>query len=104
MCDTDDHRPLAADDAVTAPALGDRGALLMIAGIDQEMPVRVLLGIMRDASNDTRTPACFRFDEHRDVLHLKRDAVVGFVVHRFMWNRNADEMARSLHIPGPGDL
>src|SRR5687768_183531 len=41
----------------------------------------VLLRIVRYSADHTRAPTGFRFDEHRHVLHLKRDAVVELVDH-----------------------
>ena len=71
----------AGDDAVAVPAFGDRRALLVVARVDQQMPMRVLLGVVRDAANDARAPARFRLDQHGDVLDLKLTVVIGLVDH-----------------------
>ncbi len=47
----------AGDDAVAAPAVGDRGTLFMIARVDQQVPMGVLLSKVGDAADDLATPA-----------------------------------------------
>ncbi len=61
----------AGDDAVAVPTFGNRRALLVIARVDQQMPMRVLLGEVRDAANHATAPARLRFDQHGHVLDAK---------------------------------
>ena len=68
----------AGDDAVAVPAFRNRRALLVIARIDQQMPMRVLFGVVRDAANHAAAPARFRFDQHGHVLDAKLAVVIGW--------------------------
>ena len=73
VVDVDDRQPLladllhldaagdAGDDAVAAPAVGDRGALFVVARVDQQMPMGVLLGEVGDAADDAGRPSSFPF-------------------------------------------
>ena len=103
IVDVDDRQPLlaellhleaagdAGDDAVAAPAVGDRGALFVIARVDQEMPVGVLLGEVGDAADDLAAPTGFGFDEDGDLADAKLIVIVGLIVHGRIVTARGDE-------------
>ena len=54
----------------------------MVARVDQQMPMRVLLGEVGDAADDATAPARFRFDQHGNVLDAKLVVVIRVLNHR----------------------
>ena len=71
----------AGDDAVATPAVRDRGALLVVARIDQQMPVGMLFGEVGDSADHLPAPARFRLDQHRHLTDAKLIVIVGLIMH-----------------------
>jgi hypothetical protein len=61
----------ANDHAVAVPEIGERGALVVILRIEQEIPVAVVLRVVGDAADDAAAPAIIGFDEDGDLASLR---------------------------------
>ena len=75
----------ASDDPIALPTVGHGRALFVVARIDQQMPVRVLLGEVCDTANDAAAPAGLGFDQHRNVLNAKLTLTVVCVTGHRNW-------------------
>jgi len=55
---------------------------IMIARIDEQMPMRVLIGEVGNATDDAASPTSFSFDQHGHVLNAELAVAVIWMRHR----------------------
>jgi hypothetical protein len=53
----------------------------MIAWVEQQMPMRVLFGVMGDTADHAAAPTGFGFNQHGNVLNAKLAIIIGVVDH-----------------------